>query len=306
MNWLTDFVRPKIQNLVQKTELPDNLWQKCDRCEQMIFRREFAENKNVCSHCQHHHYLSARGWLDLLCDNQEYTRLPLPIVAKDPLGFRDTKKYVDRLREARQKTKQTDAVILARGEVQLQRVILAVFDFRFIGGSMGTAVGAALIRGAEKACAEKVPFVVISSSGGARMQEGVLSLMQMPRSVLAMTQVKEAGLPCITVLTHPTTGGVLASFAAIGDIVMAEPGAIIGFTGARVIKETLRQTLPEGFQSAEFQLNHGFVDMVVHRHNITKTLGTTLRLLVRKRCFSLKSLVKHSTFSSAKPSSPPF
>lgn len=295
MSWLTDFVRPKIQSLVRKTEIPDNLWHKCPKCEQMIFHRELLENAHVCRHCQYHMRLSAKARLDMLFDGKDYVRLSHPTVPQDPLHFRDSKKYTDRLKEARQKTGEDDAILLAKGAIKGQSVIIAVFDFSFIGGSMGLAVGEALIRGAEAACDAKIPFIVIPSSGGARMQEGILALMQMPRSILAASRLREARLPYITVLTDPTTGGVSASFASVGDIILAEPGAVIGFTGARVIKETLRTPLPEGFQSAEFQLSHGFVDIVVHRHDLKEKLSILLWLLMGEKRLNSSQRVRRPT-----------
>lgn len=279
MSWLTDFVRPKLRNFVKRTESPDNLWDKCPKCEQMIFHRELQENLHVCKHCQHHLRLGAKDRLAILFDKGNYLRLPNPSVVQDPLHFKDSKRYTDRLKDARHKTGEEDALIVAQGYIGGVETMVAVFDFSFIGGSMGMAVGEAFVRGAEAACQQRLPLLMIPASGGARMQEGILSLMQMPRSVLAVNLLREAKLPYITLLTDPTTGGVSASFASLGDITLAEQGAIIGFTGARVIQETLRTPLPEGFQSAEFQMENGFVDAVVHRHDLKETLARILKFL---------------------------
>ncbi|MGL5785018.1 MAG: acetyl-CoA carboxylase, carboxyltransferase subunit beta [Alphaproteobacteria bacterium] len=279
MSWLTDFVRPKIQKLVRQKETPDNLWDKCPKCEQMIFHRELQENLQVCKHCQHHLRLSAKERLASLFDQGDYVRLASAGVPQDPLHFKDSKRYSDRLKDARHKTGEEDALIAAHGKIAGVQAMVAVFDFTFIGGSMGIAVGETFIQAAQTACRLKIPMVVVPASGGARMQEGILALMQMPRSVLAVSLLKEAKLPYITLLTDPTTGGVSASFASLGDITLAEQGAIIGFTGARVIQETLRTPLPNGFQSAEFQMEHGFVDLVVHRHDLKETLANILKLL---------------------------
>lgn len=305
MSWLTDFVRPKIRSLVSKADIPDNLWHKCPKCEQMIFHRELLENFQVCRHCQYHMRLSAKERLDLLFDHKEYVRLAYPAVPQDPLHFRDSKKYIDRLKEARQKTGEKDAIVLAKGAIGGWQAVVAVFDFTFIGGSMGLAVGEALIQGAETACNEGLPFIAIPSSGGARMQEGTLALMQMPRSILAVTRMREARLPYITLLTDPTTGGVSASFASVGDIILAESGAIIGFTGARVIKETLRTPLPEGFQSAEFQLSHGFVDIVVHRHDLKEKLALLLHLLMGEKRLSPPAPYRGTHLLTELPRKPP-
>ena len=280
MSWLTDFVRPRIRKLVRRAEIPENLWSKCLGCEHMLFHRDLIANLNVCQHCQYHMRLSTKDRLDALFDQKEYTRIPVRSVPQDPLHFKDSKRYIDRLKEARTRTGETDALILAEGTIGGVDCVMAVFDFDFIGGSMGMAVGEALVTGSDMAIEKKCPLIVIPSSGGARMQEGILSLMQMPRSIVATSLLKEANLPYITILTNPTTGGVAASFASLGDITLAEPGAVIGFTGARVIQETLRITLPPDFQSAEFQREHGAVDQVVHRHELKNRLATLLHLLM--------------------------
>lgn len=282
MNWITDFVRPKLRALVGK-DVPDNLWNKCSKCEQMIFHRDLAESNFVCRYCGYHMRLEAKKRLELLFDDQEYTRIPTPKVVHDPLKFKDLKKYSDRLKEARHKTQEEDAILIATGKIGGHKSVIAAFEFNFMGGSMGTAVGAGLVAAAKAAVKYKAPLIVIPSSGGARMQEGILSLMQMPRTTIAVRQVKEAGLPYITLLTDPTTGGVSASFAMLGDIAIAEPGAMIGFAGARVIQQTIRHALPEGFQTAEYLLEHGMIDMVVPRHQIKERLITLINLLMKPR-----------------------
>ncbi|WP_032112290.1 acetyl-CoA carboxylase, carboxyltransferase subunit beta [Candidatus Paracaedibacter symbiosus] len=276
MNWLTNFVRPKIQALIRRNDVPDNLWTKCSSCGHMLFHRDLEQNLHVCHHCNHHMRLTVTQRLNLLFDEKTYTKVPLPKVLADPIKFKDTKKYTDRLKEYRTKTGNEDAMTVAYGNISGNPVVIAAFDFGFMGGSMGMAVGEAILVGADLAVKSKCPYLVIPASGGARMQEGILSLMQMPRTTIAVEKVKKAGLPYITLLTDPTTGGVSASFAMLGDIAIAEPGAIIGFAGARVIEETIRQKLPEGFQRAEYLLDHGMIDMVTHRHQLAKTVGTLL------------------------------
>ena len=282
MNWLTNFVRPKIQAFIRSNEIPDNLWIKCPGCEHMLFHRDLLSNTHVCHHCQHHLRLSIQQRLESLFDDNEYKESEIPKVVADPLKFRDSKKYVDRLKEYRLKTNQNDSVIVAYGHIEKNPVVVAAFNFAFMGGSMGLAAGEALVTAANLAVKTNSPLLVIPASGGARMQEGILSLMQMPRTIIAVERVKEAGLPYITLLTDPTTGGVTASFAMLGDIAISEPGAMIGFAGARVIEETMRQKLPEGFQTAEYLLDHGMIDMVVHRHKLRETLGRLFRLISKK------------------------
>jgi len=279
MNWLTNFVRPKIQALMHKNEVPDNLWDKCDACEHMIFHRDLVDNIYVCHHCQSHMRISVQGRLESLFDNKTFVKAPLPKVVADPLKFKDSKKYTDRLKEYRQKTGYDDALIVASGKISGQKAVVAAFDFSFMGGSMGVAVGEGVLTAADLAVNTHAALIVIPSSGGARMQEGALSLMQMPRTTIAVEKVREAGLPYIVILANPTMGGVTASFAMLGDITIAEPQAIIGFAGARVIEETIRQKLPEGFQRAEYLLDHGMVDMVIHRHKLPETVGRILSML---------------------------
>ena len=282
MSWFTTFVRPKISALMRKKEIPDNLWDKCTACEQMVFHKDLEANQYVCSYCAFHMHIPLKMRLETLFDEGHYTRVPIPMTPVDPLKFKDSKKYPDRLKAARENTGEMDGIIVAEGYIGGYPVVVAAFDFSFIGGSMGLGIGEGLVKGAERACKLKAAYITIPASGGARMQEGILSLMQMPRSVIAVEQVKEAGLPYIPILTNPTTGGVAASFAMLGDIAIAEPGALIGFTGPRVLQETIRCTLPLGFQSAEFQLAHGMVDMVVPRSNIRQKLIDIFGVLMVK------------------------
>jgi acetyl-CoA carboxylase carboxyl transferase subunit beta len=279
MNWISNYVRPKIRALVKKTEVPDNLWEKCPDCGQMIFHRELESALRVCPHCAYHMRIGAKARLAMLFDDGKYSRAELPAIAQDPLKFRDRKRYSERLRETHSKTGERDAIVVAHGDLGGHPTVVAAFNFAFMGGSMGVAVGEGLLAAARLAVEKTAPLIVVPSSGGARMQEGILSLMQMPRSVIAVETVKESGLPYIVLLTDPTTGGVSASFAMLGDIAIAEPGAVIGFAGARVIEETIRETLPEGFQRAEYLLEHGMVDMVVERRALRDTLIRILSLL---------------------------
>lgn len=280
MNWLTNYVRPKIRALVEKKDVPDNLWHQCPSCEQMIFHRELEASLRVCSHCGHHMRLPAKERLALIFDNGEYQTLELPKLTGDPLKFKDIKRYSDRLKESRSKTGEDDAMIVAHGEMRGRNVVVAIMNFTFMGGSMGLALGKSLLIAARLAVQQEAPLICFTSSGGARMQEGILSLMQMPRTIIAVDEVKEAKLPYITVLTDPTTGGVTASFAMLGDIAIAEPGAVIGFAGARVIEETIREKLPEGFQRAEYLLEHGMIDRVVHRRHLRDELVRISDLLL--------------------------
>jgi acetyl-CoA carboxylase carboxyl transferase subunit beta len=279
MNWITNIVRPKLRALVNKTDVPDNLWTKCPHCEQMLYHREIETNLHVCPRCDHHLRIQAVRRLQMLFDDGLYEVIEFPKVLIDPLRFRDRKRYIDRLREAQANADLQDAIVVAHGRLGAVPVVMAVLDFDFMGGSMGMAVGEAILTAARVAVRQQAPFIAISSSGGARMQEGILSLMQLPRTVIAIEEVKDAGLPYIAILADPTTGGVSASFAMLGDIAIAEPGAVIGFAGARVIEETIRQALPEGFQRSEFLRDHGMVDMVVHRRDLRDTLIRILGLL---------------------------
>lgn len=280
MNWLTNFVRPKIRALVtSQKEVPDNLWEKCPGCSAMLFSRELEDRLNVCHHCDYHLRLPAEKRLEMLYDDGAYNLVEIPEVPADPLKFKDQRRYTDRLKEARSKTKKDDAIMVAEGLMGGQNVVVAVFNFAFMGGSMGMAVGAGLVQAAKTAVEKHIPLIVVPASGGARMQEGMLSLMQMPRSIIAAKSVKDAGLPYIVVFTDPTTGGVTASFAMTGDIHIAEKGAQIGFAGARVIETTIRETLPPGFQRSEYLLDHGMVDIVSNRFELKETLVRVLDLL---------------------------
>ena len=281
MNWLTNFVRPKIRALVGKPDIPDNLWLKCASCGAMLYQRDLEKSLFVCQHCGHHLRMRAKQRLAMLFDDGVFSLLPPPKVPLDPLKFRDGKRYIDRLKDAREKTGENDACAVAHGKLGGMPVVIAAFDFHFMGGSMGIAVGEALIAAAKLAVLQQAPLIVVPSSGGARMQEGILSLMQMPRTVIATQMLKEAGLPYIVVLTDPTTGGVSASFAMVADITISEPGAVIGFAGARVIEETIREKLPPEFQSAEYLRDHGMVDMVVARKELRETLTRLLGHLMR-------------------------
>ena len=276
MSWLNR-VRQKIPFL-PKRESPDNLWHKCRNCEAMIFTREWEENRFVCPRCDHHDRIGPRQRFEQLLD-PDFTILPTPQVREDPLKFRDSKRYADRIKAARQQTGQGDALLNASGTIDGTPVVLGVQDFAFMGGSMGLAVGAAFLAGANAAIETRCPYVIFTAAGGARMQEGILSLMQMPKTTVAVAQLKEAGLPYIVVLTDPTTGGVTASYAMLGDVQIAEPNALIGFAGQRVIESTIREKLPEGFQRAEYLLDHGMIDMVVHRHELRSTLARLLAYL---------------------------
>jgi acetyl-CoA carboxylase carboxyl transferase subunit beta len=289
MSWLTNFVRPKIRALVRKADVPENLWDKCSACGQMIFHRDLEANLRVCPHCGHHMRITVLRRLELLFDGSQFERAELGAVPLDPLRFRDRKKYVERLKEAQAKTTEQDAIIVAHGTIGGLKVVAAAFNFEFMGGSMGVAVGEGLVKAAEIAVAEKAALIAIPASGGARMQEGILSLMQMPRSVIAVDRVKEAGLPFIVLLTDPTTGGVSASFAMLGDIHISEPGAQIGFAGARVIEETIREKLPEGFQRAEYLLDHGIVDLVVARKDLPAEISKIIGLLTKQMPSPIKA-----------------
>ena len=279
MSWLTNFVRPKIRAFVKRRDVPDNLWTKCSSCDYMIFHRDLEANLHVCQNCGHHMRIPLVERLSMLFDEGKYNRIGLPDVVGDPLKFRDDKKYTERLKEARNKTGEPDAAIVAHGKLDGVDVVIAGLNFQFMGGSMGLAVGEALVSASELAVKRNAPLIAITASGGARMQEGALSLMQMPRTVIAVQMVKEAGLPYIVLLTDPTTGGVSASFAMLGDVHITEPGAMIGFAGARVIEQTVRETLPEDFQTAEYLLEHGMVDIVAKRPELRETLARVVRLL---------------------------
>lgn len=279
MSWLTNFVRPKLRALVGK-DVPDNLWHKCSKCDQMLFHRDLLENLYVCHHCSHHMRLSAKQRLEYLFDEKKYSRITLTPAPQDPLKFKDLKKYSDRLKDAKIATQEEDAVVVAQGTIGGSRVVVAAFDFNFMGGSMGAAVGNAFVDGVRAAVKNKAAFLVVAASGGARMQEGILSLMQMPRTTVGVCMLREAGLPYITLLSDPTAGGVTASFAMLGDVAFAEPGATICFAGRRVIEQTIRHKLPDDFQTAEYLQEHGMIDQVVHRRDLPATLGKLLKHLM--------------------------
>lgn len=282
MNWLTNFIRPKIRSITATKEVPDNLWQKCPACEGMLFHRDLADAMNVCYHCGHHMKVPVKQRLQSLFDDGSWKEIPIPRVAYDPLKFKDRKKYADRLKETRAKTGREDGIMVAKGVMDGLPVVIAAFDFEFMGGSMGAAVGEGLVVAAEHAVKTGSALIAIPASGGARMQEGMISLMQMPRTIIAADMVKAAGLPYFVLLTDPTTGGVSASFAMVGDIHIAEPGCMIGFAGKRVIQETIREELPPDFQTAEYLLEHGMVDLVVPRKELRDTLIRLLDLSMRK------------------------
>jgi acetyl-CoA carboxylase carboxyl transferase subunit beta len=284
VNWITNYVRPRINSMLGRPDrdVPENLWIKCPETGEMVFHKDLEENKWVIPASGFHMKMPAKARLRDLFDDGEFESLVQPKVAQDPLKFRDSKKYADRLKDSRVKTDQEDTILAGLGEVQGVRLVAVVHEFNFIGGSLGMAAGEAIVKAAERALKEKCPLVIFPASGGARMQEGILSLMQLPRTTVAVDMLKEAGLPYICVLTNPTTGGVTASYAMLGDVHIAEPGAEIGFAGKRVIEQTLREKLPEGFQTAEYLLEHGMVDMVVKRHEIPSTLARILKILLKQ------------------------
>ena len=279
MNWLTNYVRPKLQSLVGAKEIPDNLWEKCPSCGAMIYHRELEQNFKICPQCNHHMRLDPEKRLEMMFDDGKYSLIELPAVKEDPLNFSDLKNYSDRLKDARKKTKKNDAILVASGLMDGMNVVIGIFNFAFMGGSMGTAVGESIVAAVDLAILQDASLILIPASGGARMQEGILSLMQMARTTMAVRKLKEKGLPYIVIFTDPTMGGVSASFAMLGDIAIAEPDALIGFAGARVIEQTIRASLPEGFQKAEYLMEHGMVDMVVDRRKIRQTVIQLINLL---------------------------
>ena len=282
MNWITNYVRPKINSMLGRRDMPENLWIKDPESGEMVFHKELEENQYVIPSSGHHMKISAKDRLKFFMDDGAYTMLENPKVAVDPLRFRDEKRYIDRLRDAKSKTGLEDAIVNARGTIEGLPVMVVVQDFSFMGGSLGMAAGDAIIHAFETAVAERRPVVLFAASGGARMQEGILSLMQLPRTTVAVERLKEAGLPYIVVLTNPTTGGVTASYAMLGDIHIAEPGALIGFAGPRVIEQTIREKLPEGFQRAEYLMEHGMVDVVVSRLDMKATVARLLKILMHE------------------------
>ncbi len=281
MNWITSYVRPKLNSMLGRRDMPENLWIKCPETGEMVFHKDLEANLWVIPNSGHHMRIPGKERLSSFFDNGQYELLENPKVVADPLKFRDERRYTERLKDAKAKTGMDDAVMVARGGVEGLDIIATLQDFSFMGGSLGMAAAEAIIMGFETALAEKKPLVLFAASGGARMQEGTLSLMQLPRTTVAVERLKEAGLPYIVVLTNPTTGGVTASYAMLGDVHIAEPGALIGFAGPRVIEQTIREKLPEGFQRAEYLMDHGMVDMVVKRHDMKKTIARLLKILLK-------------------------
>ena len=280
MNWITNYVRPRINSIFSRREVPENLWTKCGECGTMLFHRELKENQNVCTQCGHHMAISPRDRFAALFDGGIFTEIDVPAPIADPLHFKDQKKYPERMKAAQKKTGEKEAMLVAEGEIGRTPIVACAQDFSFMGGSMSMYVGNAIVAAAERAVAMKRPLVLFSAAGGARMQEGILGLMQMPRTTIAIQMLKEAGLPYIVVLTHPTTGGVTASYAMLGDVQIAEPNALIGFAGARVIEQTIREKLPEGFQRAEYLLDHGMLDRVTERTAMRDELIAIVRMLM--------------------------
>ena len=280
MNWITNYVRPRINSIFSRRETPDNLWTKCDECGTMLFHRELSDNLNVCTNCDHHMAISPRDRFSALFDGGIYTEVSVPSPVVDPLNFRDQKKYPDRMKAAQKGTGENEAMLVAAGEMGRTPVIAAAQDFSFMAGSMGMYVGNAIIAAAQEAVKFNRPLILFSAAGGARMQEGILSLMQMPRTTIAVQMLKDAKLPYIVVLTHPTTGGVTASYAMLGDIHISEPDALICFAGPRVIEQTIREKLPEGFQRAEYLLDHGMLDRVTRRTDMRDELISVTRMLL--------------------------
>ena len=283
MNWINNVVRPKIRDILRKRDIPDNLWVKCPETGQMVFYKDVEANQFVIPGSNFHLRMGADMRLKSVFDEGKYEAIVMPDVPLDPLKFRDERRYVDRLKDAKTKTGKPDAVVAGVGTLDGQDIVAACQDFEFMGGSLGMAAGEAIITAMLKAVEQSAPFVLFVASGGARMQEGMLSLMQMPRTTVAVQKLREARLPYIVVLTHPTTGGVTASYAMLGDVHIAEPGALIGFAGPRVIEQTIREKLPDGFQRSQYLVDHGMVDMVVHRHDMRATLSRLCSLLMQGR-----------------------
>ena len=279
MSWLTNFVRPKLRALIKKSDSPNNLWIKCNSCGQMVYHKDLFETMNVCPNCDHHMKMTARQRIEWILDEETIKELNVPEINIDPLKFRDSKRYLDRLKDAKSKTNSEDAIIMASGQIGGNSAMAVALDFNFMGGSMGSAVGEGFLEATKEAVNLNIPLVIFTSSGGARMQEGIFSLMQLPKTVVGVNKLKEKNIPYIVVLTDPTTGGVSASFAMLGDVTFAEPGALIGFAGPRVIQSTVKETLPEGFQTAEYLLEHGMIDDVIPRKNLKAAISNTIFLL---------------------------
>ena len=304
MNWISNYVRPRINSLFSRREVPENLWTKCPECGTMLFHRELADNLNVCTNCDHHLPISPRARFTALFDGGAFVEVKVPEPLADPLGFKDQKKYPDRLKAAQKQTREREAMLVAEGEMGRTPIVAAAQDFGFMGGSMGMYVGNAILAAAQRAVDLGRPLVLFSAAGGARMQEGILSLMQMPRTTVAVQMLKEARLPYVVVLTHPTTGGVTASYAMLGDIQIAEPNALICFAGPRVIEQTIREKLPEGFQRAEYLLEHGMLDRVTHRKKLREELISILRMLTRQSAPVVADLPPPGVLPSALPDAP--
>ena len=279
MSWLSNFVRPKLRALIKKSDSPSNLWIKCNGCGQMVYHKDLQDSVYVCPNCGHHMKMSARQRIEWILDEDSIKELTIPKIQVDPLKFKDSKKYIDRIKDAKSKSKSEEAIIIASGQIGGNNAMAVALDFNFMGGSMGAAVGEGFLEAAREAVKLNIPLVIFTSSGGARMQEGIFSLMQLPKTVVAVNELKEKKIPYIVILTDPTTGGVSASFAMLGDITFAEPGALIGFAGPRVIQSTVNETLPEGFQTAEYLLEHGMIDDVIPRKNLKSAIANTISLL---------------------------
>ncbi len=299
MNWITNYVRPKLNSMLGRRDMPENLWIKDPSTGEMVFHKDLESNQWVIPASGHHMRIPAKDRLRFFFDEGKYEVLENPKVATDPLKFRDEKKYVDRLKDYRNRTQQDDCIINALGTIEDLPIVATVQDFAFMGGSLGMAAGDAIIKAAETAIAKKRPLVLFTASGGARMQEGILSLMQMPRTTVAVEMLKEAGLPYIVVLTNPTFGGVTASYAMLGDVHIAEPGTMIGFAGARVIEQTIREKLPEGFQSAEYLLDHGMIDMVVSRLEMKETVARILKIMMKQPAAEAKPAIAEDAARAA-------
>ncbi len=272
MSWISNLTRPTVKKIGVSKDIPDNFWDRCPKCGAMLFHSEMTKSHFVCPHCEYHFRLPTKERFELLFDNATYNLIQLPKVEEDPLHFHDVKKYSDRLKDARKNTKQEEAIVIAHGTIGGKRVVMGVFNFDFMGGSMGMAVGQAILTATKLAEIQKAALILLPASGGARMQEGILSLMQMVRTTIAVKELSKKKIPYIAVLTNPTTGGVTASFAMLADITLAEPGAIIGFAGSRVIEQTIHETLPPDFQKSEYLLEHGMVDQVIHRKDLREKL----------------------------------
>ncbi len=299
MNWITSYVRPKINSMLGRRDMPENLWIKDPETGEMVFHKDLEDNLWVIPSSGHHMKISARERLKSFFDDGEYETLENPKVVTDPLKFRDERRYTERLRDAKAKTNMEDAVLSGVGRVQGLELLATVQDFAFMGGSLGMAAGEAIVRAFETAVERRLPLVLYAASGGARMQEGILSLMQLPRTTVALDRLKEAGLPYIVVLTNPTTGGVTASYAMLGDVHIAEPGALIGFAGPRVIEQTIREKLPEGFQRAEYLRDHGMVDMVVSRLEMKGTIARLLKILLKEKAEAAPEVVEEESPTEA-------